>query len=134
MDHINNFEKFIEWFESETWIVYDTPVRMTIAQLNLSYYKKKHRYHGTIRLKHSVPVIASSGWAQKNFGWETLTSSRDASVHDVNFHLTEWPGLDRMTTILLLQINRPQFSYYGNGNYQVCYTDERNWLYKNRIS
>ena len=121
MDHINNFEKFIEWFESETWIVNDTSVRMTVAQLNLTYRSKQHRYRGTIRLKHSVPVIASPGWAHKNFGWETLTSSRDFSVHDVDFYLEEWPGLAKMTTLLLLTPGIIRFAYYGNHNFDNCY-------------
>ena len=125
MNSIKNFEQFIEWFESETWHIHNIKVNMTIEQLNLTYRKQTNLYHGTIRLKHSAPVIAKyiPGWASNNFGWETISAmSNTFSIHKVDFHLSEWCGLDKMTTLLLLKPGIIRFSYYGNHNFDNCYS------------
>ena len=123
MNNINNFEQFINYLESETCQIHDKDVKMTIAQLNLRYRKRTHSYHGTIRLKHSTFVIPNHipEWASNNFGWVTLSQHLLKSEHEVNFYLNEWPGLDRMTTLLLLQSHQPRFNYYGNYNFNGCY-------------
>ena len=124
MNAIKNFEQFIQWFESETWQIHDIEVNMTIAQMNLTYRKRTHLYHGVIRLKHSDSVIPKyiPDWASNNFGWETISATSNTSIHNVDFHLSEWCGLDKMTTLLLLKPGVSRFNYYGNRVFDNCYS------------